>query len=595
MTKTFATLTLAFLVMTAQMALAQSPPFTYQGELSQSGAPADGLFDFQFSLFDSPDFLQTTEFAGPLTLLDQGVAEGTFSIDLDFGPGVFGSMDLWLEVRVRESGSAGAFTTLEPRQQIGAVPLALVALEVEAGAIGSTQISTGGVTSINIADGTVQAGDVDTSQIQQRIAGLCSPGNYVRAVQESGALTCGVDSDTTYTAGSGILLNSNEISLDDSQVQRRIADACQAGSFVTAVNADGTLVCESRSQAVLRPLLTRFAGAEIVLRNDGRPFLAIMSTDASDQVLAYDCFDNSCEQGELRLLDSEGSNLRPYLRTSGLPAVLYEKSGQVYVFDCADVNCVSGTARITALSQLGPISQTSDGQLMVFFTSGSNLGRLICDDDLCSSVSGQSSSLQVQDYSGLISPVAVTSDGLARVAYRNTNGKLGLLICRTSLCGSRIAREIVVSGIVDTATWSTTSVAIQGNGNPVLAFRDAIAGELTVYTCSDAECSAGVEEDVAGRPGFSATVLAGEGQPTMVVWYGSTGDSRLWFTRCLDPTCASAPSRVLDDQSNPGRVIRAVLRADGTPFIASYRASGFSGPLIYSCSGPTCPTPLPTY
>ena len=37
----------------AGLALAQTTSFTYQGKLEVSGSPANGVFDFQFKLFDS--------------------------------------------------------------------------------------------------------------------------------------------------------------------------------------------------------------------------------------------------------------------------------------------------------------------------------------------------------------------------------------------------------------------------------------------------------------------------------------------------------------------------------------------------------------
>jgi hypothetical protein len=45
------------------------------------------------------------------------VANGLFTVTLDFGSGVFISSDRWLEISVRTNG-VGAFTTLTPRQPI---------------------------------------------------------------------------------------------------------------------------------------------------------------------------------------------------------------------------------------------------------------------------------------------------------------------------------------------------------------------------------------------------------------------------------------------------------------------------------------------
>ncbi|MEM7707143.1 MAG: hypothetical protein AAF358_16425 [Pseudomonadota bacterium] len=156
---------------------AQNMAFTYQGQLNQGGQLANGSYDFQFALFDSGDFLQTIAFADPLNILDVQVIAGTFSAELDFGPGVFGDVDLWLEIRVRESGSTGPLTTLSPRQRISAVPLALVAemssvagvadlaASVAPGSVGNAQLAASAVTGDKVATGSIFGSDIANNSI----------------------------------------------------------------------------------------------------------------------------------------------------------------------------------------------------------------------------------------------------------------------------------------------------------------------------------------------------------------------------------------------------------------------------------------------
>ena len=98
--------------------------FTYQGRLTDGGAPASGAYDFQFVVYDaavggSP--------AGPvLTRDDVPVAGGLFTVTLDFGA-VFGTARRWLDVGVRPSDSTGPYTPLAPRQELTPAPAALAA------------------------------------------------------------------------------------------------------------------------------------------------------------------------------------------------------------------------------------------------------------------------------------------------------------------------------------------------------------------------------------------------------------------------------------------------------------------------------------
>ncbi|MBE0536217.1 MAG: hypothetical protein IH624_11165 [Phycisphaerae bacterium] len=99
--------------------------FTYQGRLHDGGSPASGSHDFLFTLFDTAEAgvqVGTTVLAEDVELV-----AGQFTASLDFGD-VFEGRQLWLQIGVRAGGSQDAFTTLSPRQRIGATPYAQKAL-----------------------------------------------------------------------------------------------------------------------------------------------------------------------------------------------------------------------------------------------------------------------------------------------------------------------------------------------------------------------------------------------------------------------------------------------------------------------------------
>ena len=66
---------------------AQGTAFTYQGRLTTNNTPANGRFDFEFSLFSAES--GGTPVSGPLALPGVGVTNGIFTVPLDFGAGVF--------------------------------------------------------------------------------------------------------------------------------------------------------------------------------------------------------------------------------------------------------------------------------------------------------------------------------------------------------------------------------------------------------------------------------------------------------------------------------------------------------------------------
>ena len=105
--------------------LSQAAPlgtaFTYQGELKQGGNNANGLFDFQFVMWDAE--VDGNAVGDPVMLDGVNVVDGIFTVELDFTSMPFAGDQLWLAIGVRDSASVDAHTDLLPRQKITAVPL----------------------------------------------------------------------------------------------------------------------------------------------------------------------------------------------------------------------------------------------------------------------------------------------------------------------------------------------------------------------------------------------------------------------------------------------------------------------------------------
>lgn len=105
---------------------AQTPlgtAFTYQGRLKDAGIPVDDTADFQFSLYDA--LSDGNLVAGPVAVNNVAVAEGLFTVSIDFGAAAFDGEARWLEVAARSPAGSGSFATLAPRQRLSAAPYAL--------------------------------------------------------------------------------------------------------------------------------------------------------------------------------------------------------------------------------------------------------------------------------------------------------------------------------------------------------------------------------------------------------------------------------------------------------------------------------------
>jgi hypothetical protein len=119
---------------------AQGSAFTYQGRLNVNGQPANGVYDFQFRLYDAA----TDGGQVPVIPVSPGVvvSNGLFTTGMNFGDGVFNGTLYWLEIAVQSTGGGG-FTTLTPRQQVVPVPGAIFAGSASnlLGALPATQLS----------------------------------------------------------------------------------------------------------------------------------------------------------------------------------------------------------------------------------------------------------------------------------------------------------------------------------------------------------------------------------------------------------------------------------------------------------------------
>jgi N-acetylneuraminic acid mutarotase len=135
--------------------------FTYQGRLMNANKPADGLYDFQFKLYDDANTITGNQVGGDVNKPGVNVIEGYFTVELDFGS-VFTGEERWLEIGVRDSDSNDVYAVLSPRQEVTATPYAQKVYNgVPKGfmILGSTKEAPAGYSSLGIS---VVSGDEDT-------------------------------------------------------------------------------------------------------------------------------------------------------------------------------------------------------------------------------------------------------------------------------------------------------------------------------------------------------------------------------------------------------------------------------------------------
>ncbi|MHC4575488.1 MAG: hypothetical protein ACYS76_15410 [Planctomycetota bacterium] len=106
---------------------AMGTAISYQGVIYDANQVADGLYDFQFKLYDDANVIDGNQVGSDVNKPDVDVSDGYFAVELDFGSSVFDGNGVWLEIGVRpgDLNDPCEYTTLSPRQQITPTPYAL--------------------------------------------------------------------------------------------------------------------------------------------------------------------------------------------------------------------------------------------------------------------------------------------------------------------------------------------------------------------------------------------------------------------------------------------------------------------------------------
>ena len=95
--------------------------FTYQGQLHDGGTNANGAYTMIFKLYDA---ISGGNKIGSTITTSTTLANGLFSVNLDFGAGAFDGSARWLDITVTNGPDT---QTLSPRVQVLPTPYALYA------------------------------------------------------------------------------------------------------------------------------------------------------------------------------------------------------------------------------------------------------------------------------------------------------------------------------------------------------------------------------------------------------------------------------------------------------------------------------------
>ena len=271
-------LALLCLLFGASAALAQTTSFSYQGRLTEGGAPPTGTYDMKFRLYDAGGNPQGSPDTVTLDSPGVQVTNGVFTVQLDFGAGTFDGNARFLEISVcphSADANPPAYTTLSPRQQIISTPYAMrssTAVSADtattaatattattaasatnfsgslSGDVNGTQgatvvASVGGVSAASVASGATAANGATSANTAGAVVSRDASGNF-----SAGTITATLNGNAS-TATTATTANSAT-----NATTAATADAVSASagdSVVTAINAGSSTISAARLPSTL--------------------------------------------------------------------------------------------------------------------------------------------------------------------------------------------------------------------------------------------------------------------------------------------------------------------------------------------------------
>jgi hypothetical protein len=348
--------------------------------------------------------------------------------------------------------------------------------------------------------------------------------------------------------------------------QARVSGVCAVGSTIRAINADGTVVCQSDAplNRVGGPVHNTLTTVDSIPSGDtGRYTSITIGADGLPVISYYDVTNQDlrvahCEQADcsgtptLTTVDSTG-DVGKYssiaIGMDGLPVISYYDDAPNYdlkVAHCEDVAC-TGTATITTL------------------------------DNTASSV-------------GQYSSIAVGIDGLPIISYyalTPLNNFLKVAHCTNVACTSAPVITIVDNSSVNVGLY--TSIAIGASALAAISYYDAANGDLKLATCSNFDCSSSSKHliDSTNNVGQYSSLAFGNDDLPVISYYDITlANKNLMVAHCEDPACFGITINTVYSSGDTGLYSSITIGADGLPVISFY--SSGSGMRVAHCSDAAC-------
>jgi hypothetical protein len=457
--------------------------FTYQGYLTDGNSPANGVYDFTFTLHD--DLTAGSQVGSTITIDNKQITGGLLTTELNFGD-LFEGRSLYLQIGLRAGNSTGSYTQLLPRQKLTDAPYSQTRVigritppaenqqstlehANSVGSHNSVTIGSDGLPLISYYD--FDAGDLLVTHCNDLVC--------------SNATTTKIDGDDYVGTYNSITIGTDGMGLisyfDSTNKNLKVAH-CE------------NVICSSASTYTLDNSIYVGESSSITIGADGLGLISYYDRDQTNLKVAH-CDNVQCSSATTYTRDSSSGDVGFFtsitLGTDGLGLISYYKAtgGQLRVAHCNNDLCSSASVNIVDdngnVGHETSITIGADGLGLISYYDWDQSALKVAH---CINQSCSSSNVYLLDNSGSVgnySSITIGSDGLGIISYRDgSTPGLKFAHCTTTFCYAASFYNIAIDGTFG----GHSSITLGADGLPFISLSESGQGNLSTLHCANPFC-----------------------------------------------------------------------------------------------------------
>ncbi|MFN7161311.1 MAG: LamG-like jellyroll fold domain-containing protein [Candidatus Gracilibacteria bacterium] len=306
-------------------------------------------------------------------------------------------------------------------------------------------------------------------------------------------------------------------------------------------------------------------------------FARIAYYDTTDGDLKYiQCTNADCSTKNTATLDTTGdvgSSMDMIIAPNGKAMISYRDAtnGKVKFANCNDdacsaptINTIASSAQVVYTEKISLTLDFDERPRMLYRNSGNSIRQIRCTDVNCAG------SVETQVTSSAAFPtIRMGLDGLPRFFFFSTSvGKPYYGVCFNADCNSNTINPTDTGS--NTGYFTTFEIGTDGFGR--LVYYDQTNGDLRFVQCTNYICTAftGTNLDSSGTVGATPSITIDENDLARITYYAGAPTNDLKYIQCLNATCSSRTTTVLDTGGDVGTNSFVTLGLDGFPRITYY-------------------------